>query len=195
MPKRADEGVVDPTAVLVPTPIDDPTFDLEELECIASGGMWDYYEQSCDHEWHDETDDEEAPVPVDDPLAGLDDILADLTDPLAGLDDPLADLTDPLADLDSEFIAALNAAMKDTCLSDDVDGVWIDGTGPQSTMCLIYEDVLCPDTGCFDTLSATCGSMMVCDDHRPEPSPLLELVKGYDISFDFGITISESEEQ
>ena len=47
----------------------------------------------------------------------------------------------------------------------------------------------------MDVLSGSCGSQTVCDLYRPEPSPLLDLVYGYDISFDFGITISESEQQ
>ena len=121
MPKRADEWVVDdsivvdPTAVPEPTPSPVPLPSAEELTCILEGGMWDLSEQSCDLDWHEDwTDGEEAPVPVDDPLAGLD---------------------NPLGDLDS----LLNDMFKDTCLSDDVDGVWIDQTGSESAKCILYE--------------------------------------------------------
>ena len=178
-PERHDEFwdedsiVVDPTAVPEPTPSPVPLASAEELTCILEGGMWDLYEQICDLEWHENGAGEKVPDTVTDPLAGLD---------------------DPLGDLDS----LLNDMFRESCLSVDVDGVWIDQTGSESAKCLMFDegaDVLCPDTGCFDTLSALCGSQTVCDLYRPEPSPLLDLVYGYDISFDFGITISESEQQ
>ena len=105
--------------------------------------MWDSYEQSCDLEWHENGAGGEVPDTV--------------TDPLAGFEDALADLTDPLADLE----AALTEALKETCLYDDYDGVWIDATGSESAKCLMYDedaDVLCPDTGCFDIVSVLCGS-------------------------------------
>ena len=76
--------------------------------------MWDSYEQSCDLEWHENGAGGEVPDTVTDPLAGFE---------------------DPLGDLDS----LQNDMFKDTCLSDDVDGVWIDQTGSESAKCILYE--------------------------------------------------------
>ena len=134
------------------------------------------------------TVDPTAITTVDDPLAGLDDITGDLDDALAGLDDALAgldgldditgDLDDITGGLDDvlDLEGQLAEAWKETCLSDEVDGVWIDATDDDGAHCLVYEgsDVLCPDSGCWDTLGGTsglggCASVELCDANEPAP--------------------------
>ena len=69
----------------------------------------------------------------------------------------------------------MNEQLKESCLSDEVDGVWLDATDDDTAHCLTYEnmDILCPDTGCFDTLTASCASEELCDANAPSSAGLV----------------------
>ena len=69
----------------------------------------------------------------------------------------------------------MNEELKATCLSDGVDGVWLDATDDDSAHCLLYGDaaVLCADSGCYDSVTASCASKELCDANAPSSAGLV----------------------
>lgn len=77
--------------------------------------------------------------------------------------DDILDFVD-FGDIDIPNPDDLNAEQyeqeKQTCLSDEYAGVWIDATDTDGAHCLIYEGIqgLCYNTGCYDSLNFDCAS-------------------------------------